>query len=330
MEGGKRRRSRSRGTSSRGTSSHSRPTRIDPTIAYKLSKIRKDSEKMNEKAVEQHLKDNNLTDLVSPYIYDNAQMNILKYILGSSNADAIAGLNALNYSGIINTSCPPPKEPWKTEGYKNILTGKLECREPIPRRTPLEGANTTKMCPDPSGDPMAIQKYVDMYGMSHCVRPVVSGQFSCPPKNDPTKTKLKVLKNNVGVCIADPMINRGKHNLMPSQIVYPDDINPNTIKYLQTYNSERLTLDQVSYLSNILRKSKNLKELGDIKAGLSGNHHYESLVSILDNIHKKSDISYAQSALGCYLQDYIKENRSDVDVEELLKVTGLEDSLRYS
>jgi len=306
---------------------HVRNRKPNYILEKKLQTIAKDAEKMNEKAIEKHLVANDLTDLVSPYIYDNAQMNILKYILGSSNANAMAALNALNYSGIINTSCPPPEEPWKTESYKNILTGKLECREPIPRRTVLpDGINDTKTCPDGSGDPMAIQKYVDMYGVAHCIRPVVSGDFSCPPKNDPTRTKLKVLKNNVGICVKDPMLTKSKHNLMPTQIVYPDKIDPNAVKYLQVYNDERLTLKQVYDLSEILRKSKNLKELGDIKAGLSGNRHYETLVLILDNIHRKSDINYAQSALSCYLKDYVRGNKSDTNVKQLLKLSGLEGS----
>ena len=333
MEGGRRRSHRQafrskREFGSRG-SSHKQERKVNPTIDYKLRKIAREAQEKNDEAVDEYLKNNNLTDLVSPYLYDNVQMNILKYILGSNNADAIAGLNALNYAGIINTDCPPPKEPWKTESYKNILTGKLECREPIPRRKPLGEVNEQKVCPEPNGDPMAIQKYVDMYGNAHCIRPVVSGQFSCPPKNDPTKTKLKVLKNNVGVCVEDPMLSRKKKNLMPSQLVYPNKIDPDAVKYLEVYNSERLTLDQIAYLSNILRKSRNLKELGDIKAGLSGDRHYESLVLILDNIHRKNDINLAQSALGCYLRDYLKENKSDIDVKELLKVSGLEDSLRH-
>ena len=326
MEGGRRKSHRSRGSASSG---HKRERKLNPTIDFKLRKIARESREKNDEAVDEYLKNNNLTDLVSPYIYDNVQMNILKYILGSQNADAIAALNALNYSGIINTDCPPPKEPWKTESYKNILTGKLECREPIPRRKPLGDINTKTVCPEPSGDPLAIQKYVDMYGNAHCIRPVVSGQFSCPPKHDPTKTKLKVLKNNVGICIEDPMLTRKKKNLMPGQIVYPDKINPNAVEFLQAYNAERLTLQQVSDLSNILRKSRNLKELGDIKAGLSGDRHYETLVVILDGINRKSDISLAQSALGCYLKEYIKENKTEVDVKKLLQLSGLEDSLRY-
>lgn len=328
MEGGKRRRSRRRGSSSEHQ--EERKKRTDPTIEYKLRKIAKEAEEKNEEVVDEYLKNNDLTDLVSPYIYDNVQMNVLKYILGSQNADSIAGLNALNYAGVINTSCPPPKEPWKTESYKNIITGKLECREPIPRRTENVPAGADPLsCPSPSGDPMAVQKYIDMYGQGHCVRPVVSGQFSCPPKNDPTKTKLKVLKNNVGVCVKDPMLTR-KKNLMPNQLVYVDKLDPNALKYLEVYNDERLTLQQIGYLNDILRKSKTMKELGDIKAGLSGDYHYESLVLILDNIHRKNDINYAQSALGCYLRDYIKDNKTDVNVKDLLKVSGLEDALRYN
>jgi hypothetical protein len=173
---------------------------------------------------------------------------------------------------------------------------------------------------------MAIQKYIDMYGQAHCVRPVVSGQFSCPPKNDPTKTKLKVLKNNVGVCIKDPLLDK-QTNLMPMQIVYPNNIDPNAIKYLEMYNNERMTLQQISSLNDILRKSRNLRDLGDIKAGLSKDRHYETLVLILDKINRKSDIGHAQNALGCYLRQYMEQNKSEINVQELFKISGLEDSL---
>lgn len=327
MEGGRRKRS---------ASSHSTPTgirhkerRVDPGIEYRLKKIAKEAREKNEETIDNYLKFNNLTDIVSPYIYDNSQMSILRYILGNDNADSIAALNALNYSGIINTDCPPPKEPWKTESFKNILTGKMECREPIPKRTQISGPT---VCPS-GGDPMAIQKYVDLYGRGHCIRPVVSGEFSCPPKSDPTKTKLKVLKNNVGICVKDPKLTR-KKPLLPKQIVYPNAIDPDALRFLDIYNDERLTLQQVGELNNIFRRSKNLRKISDLKAGLSGDTDYEALITVLDNIHHKKDIDLAKLALGNYLREYIANNTggnmNNDTVRKLLSMGGLEQGLEYN
>lgn len=116
---------------------------------------------------------------------------------------------------------------------------------------------------------------------------------------------------------------------MPSQLVYPNNIDPNAVKFLEVYNAERLTLRQIADLNDILSKSKNLKELGDIKAGLSEDRHYETLVMIIDSINKKQDIGLAKSALGSYLREFIKNNKTDINVKELISMSGLEESLRY-
>lgn len=279
---------------------------ISPSVEFQLKKVKKKREEENQKTVSEYLKNNDLTDLVSPYLGDPVQMNILSYILGRNNVDQITALNALAYSGIVNTKCPPPSEPDKTEEYINILTGKKECREPIPKRTQRYTVGPdgdpipygAPKCPEPGGDPLAIQKYIDFFGKAQCIRPVLSGSFSCPPSNDPKKTKLVVLKNNVGICVEDPTLQPpGKKVLMPTQLVFPDDVNSRIVDFLKLYGHVRFTSDAIRALSHVLKSSKTLKDIGDIKRGLSGDPEYETISIVLDNIRGVEDISIAKTAL---------------------------------
>lgn len=346
QQGGRRRRRRSR------SREHAAPTHksdktlkidektgnmhwVSPSVEFQLKKVKKRRDEENQKTVNEYLKNNDLTDLVSPYLYDPVQMNILSYILGRKNVDEIAALNALAYSGIVNTKCPPPGEPDKTEEYINILTGKKECREPIPKRKQRVDPETMKplgatQCPEPGGDPLAIQKYIDFFGKAQCVRPVLSGSFSCPPAQDPKKTKLVVLKNNVGICVEDPALQpSNKKVLMPTQLVYPDDVNARIADFLKIYSNIRWSSDAIKSLGHVLRSSKSLRDIGDIKRGLSGDPEYESIAIILDNIRGAEDISIAKTALVQFAKEKHPEAiypEGEYAVEGLMEFHGIDPS----
>lgn len=280
--------------------------RIAPDLRYKIKKIRETRDKENNKTVDKYLKENDISDLVSPYMYDPVQKNLLNHILGTRNANDMVALNTLTYSGIINTSCPPPGEPDRTEEYINLLTGKKECREPVPDRQPLDDASRNLTCPQPGGDPLAIEKYIDYWGKAHCSRPVLSGSFSCPPRSDPGKTKRIALKNGVGICVEDPKLQSNKDKvLMPTTLVFPDKVNANLVKFLGIYNNNRFKTDMVNYLSQLFKSYPRLKDLQVVvgSEGLSGMPEFTQIKMVVDAMNKDEDIGIAHSALAKYAQE---------------------------
>lgn len=314
---------------SRGMGTETPQTELKPKkyIEDQISRIEHEARRNKKEAVDEYLEQNNLTDLVSPYMTDPVQKNLISYIIGSRNADDMARVSALAYAGIINTTCPPPGEPWKTEMYTNPLTGKVECRRPIPRRT-IADPSKDITCPNPNGDPAAIQKYIDFYGQPHCIRPVLSGSFSCPD-GDPTKTKLKVLKNNVGICVEDDLVRKrnNKKRIMTNQLVFPDDANSAIARFMSIYDNNRLTLEQINELNKIFKEKRTLRSIRDIKAGLSGDPDYETMTIILDNINNQNDVSYARTALSTYLRNVLNNNNAEMKIEDFLKLNGIEDAL---
>jgi len=260
-------------------------------IDKKLEYWKNQKEKKSEELVDKFIQNNNLSDIVSPYMYNKDSENILKYILGRKEMDKIIGLNALAYSGVINTTCPPPNAPDQTEEFLNIMTGKKECREPIPKRKQLSGVDKCKE---------GLEKYIDFFGKAHCQRPVLSGAFSCPPKGDPSKLKRVVLKNNVGICVEDPLLTKGsKKFVIPAQLVYFNDkINEKMVDMLNYLNQSRLSNDILMRLGNILKYNRSLS---DIKSGLSRDPEYEIFALMADNLHEKDDVHIAKSAYMYYL-----------------------------
>jgi len=269
---------------------------VVPNVEREIEKLRKKKDAENAKAVKKYLAMNNLTDLVSPYMADPVQKSILSYILGRKNVNEIEMLNALVYSGIINTKCPPPGEEHKTEEYINILTGKTECREPIPAREAITDADIS--CPQLDGDPYAIEKYIDFFGEAKCRRPVLSGAFTCPPAGNPKKTQHVTLANGTGVCVEDSRFKKDSDKfILPTNLVYPDEINTRIVEFLRMYVDNRFTSEQVHHLASLFR---NAKTLGDLKRGLSNDAYYEEIVAIVSNMKSDDDIGIAKSALLQY------------------------------
>ena len=275
---------------------------ISPKIKFELMKLNKNRDIQNKQMVERYLQDNDLTEYLSPYFADPVQKNILSYILGKRNVDEMEMLNALVYSGIINQSCPAPGAPNKTEAYTNLVTGKMECREPIPNRQQTSGVDT---CPRtingvPVGDPFAVEKYINYFGEAECRRPVISGAFSCPPSNDPTKTKHITLKNNVGICVVDPATIPAKEKIMiPSNF----------------------TMSAVKRIAEILR---NAKSLDDINMGLSGDPHYEAIMAIVSNMKSDEDISIAKTAMFEYAKNLPEFQTEQFSIDQMLDFNGID------
>ena len=292
---------------------------VVPNVERELEKLRKKKDADNAKAVKKYLEMNNLTDLVSPYMADPVQKSILSYILGRKNVNEMEMLNALVYSGIINTKCPPPGEEHKTEEYINVLTGKTECRDPIPPREAVTDANIK--CPQSDGDPYALEKYIDFFGQAKCRRPVLSGAFTCPPAGgDPKKTMHVTLANGVGVCVEDSRFKKDSTKfVLPTHLVYPDEINVRVVEFLKLYVDNRFTSEQVHRLAALFR---NAKTLGDLKKGLSGDAYYEEVVAIVSNMKSDDDIGIAKSAL----MEYAK-SMGQVNGTEVLELQGIDPSM---
>lgn len=299
-----------------------------PYIMNQINKIERDAIKKKQEAVDEYLAQNNLTDLVSPYITDPVQKNLISHIIGSKNTDDMARVSALAYSGIINTTCPPPGEPWKTELYTNPLTGKTECRSPIPKRVLKDPKLADFTCPRLNDDPNAIQKYIDYYGQPQCIRPVFSGSFSCPD-GDPTKTKLKVLKNNVGICVDDDLVKqkKNKRKIMPNNLIFSDDANSAISNFMNIYDNNRLTLEQIKELNGIFKNKNDLKSIRNIQAGLSSDPDYETMSIILNNINSKNDIAYARTALSTYLRNVMKNNNTEMTAKDFFNLNGIGSSM---
>lgn len=297
---------------------------ITPKIKYELMKLEKQRNFKNKEIVDKYLEENNITDYVSPYMSDPVQKNILSFIIGKKNINEIEMLNSLVYSGIINNSCPLPNEPHKTEVYINPFTGKNECREPIPEREQISGVAE---CPQKDkngnvfGDPYATEKYINYYGEAECRRPVISGQFSCPPANDPKKTKHITLKNNIGVCIEDPKLMKTEDKYpIPANLVYPDDINSKLAYFMRICLMNNFTIDSVKRISKVL---KNAKSLADLSYGLSGDPHYEAIMEIVKNVRSNEDIAIAKTAMFEYAKNLPEFNQESLTISQMLDFSGI-------
>jgi hypothetical protein len=300
---------------------------ITPKIKFSLMKIEKQRNFQNKEIVNKYLEQNNLTEYVTPYMSDPVQNHLLKFILGTKNVDEIAMLNALVYSGIINNSCPLPNEPNKTDVYINPVTGKNECREPIPERQQISGVS---QCPNKDGDgnvigdPYAVEKYINYYGEAECRRPVISGEFSCPQSNDPKKTKHITLKNNVGICIEDPKLMKTEDKvLIPANLVYPDDVNTKLSHFMRICLMNNFTINSVKRISKIL---KNSNSTSDLSMGLSGDPHYEAIMAIVNNIKSNEDISIAKTAMFEYAKNLPEFNQEQLTINQLLDFNGIDPS----
>jgi hypothetical protein len=300
---------------------------VTPQVESRIAAIMRKKHREDNRLVDEYLSTNDITELVSPYMNDPVQTTILSHILGTKSVKEMQKLNALVYSGIIKNSCPPPGAEHKTEAYVNFLTGKTECREPIPSRpqvTLKDGKPWgVDKCPDPLGDPLAVEKYITFFGEGKCRRPVVSGEFSCPPADDPNKIHHITLPNNVGICVEDSRAKDPKQRVvMPVQLVYPPEINDEIIGFIKLASRANFTRDTLSLLGEQLRKTSNVSGLQNVLAGLSGSPHFELAQVIIGNIRSPNQIPLAQTALW-ELQKMTASEKGQLNAQNFLHHYGL-------
>jgi len=190
-------------------------------------------------------------DLVRPYTVSLPQRRQLESLLGKKDVSQLETLNSLIYSGIIDTSCPEGHHK-----YIDNLTGQTQCKRPIKRVIQYTGV--TK-CPDPMGDPLAIEHYVDAMGDGKCRRPVLRGKFQC---DDPSQEHV-TLPDGTGICV------RSKESLdreffIPDHVVYPGRIFNQVKAFENLFNGFGLNRMQVRDLNRVLLNSKNVRDLRPI------------------------------------------------------------------
>lgn len=290
--------------------------RIDPNVSYRVRKLVREKEKDEKEAIDKYIDENDISDLVTPYMADPVLNNILSYTLGVKDVNKMSTINALAYSGIVNTSCPVPGDPYKTEKYINILTGTEECREPFKERQQVSG-------PKPGECGPGLEHYIDYFGVAHCERPVLSGSFQCPPRSDPGKTKRVTINNGVGICVTDPTLKADKEKvIMPNTLIFPDAVNAKLVDFLKIYNGARYRSNQVEQLKYLFNNQGG--DLAQLKnslniAALSGD---PSFVSIANSINSTEDVGIAQTALARYAKGTGQLNTNNIgDVLAFSQVT---------
>lgn len=231
-----------------------------------------------------------MSDLVGPYYVNPAQLRMLKSIIGSEEADAMRIITSAVQTGKINYSCPPISHPDWTESAIDPTTGKLICRPPAKLRLKPNDYDS-RSCPEPGGDPLAIEKYIDYLGNTVCRRPVLRGHQSCPPPFDRSKVHHIVTKTGEGLCVADP------YPMQPqSYMVFPFNINKKTRDMLESLN--------ISYgdimIDHLIRMNKYLNTYDD-PVGLKTALHEDPITNIFKKfiglIRTKDDIHIANIAL---------------------------------
>lgn len=294
----------------------------DPREAFvlkQIASIKRQHEGKNKEMLDKYLQENDISDLVRPYISDPIQINLLNYILGSENVSQMQQVAALAYTGVINNNCPPPSAPYKTEAYINPQTNKLECREPIrDYSNRVSTKNKIKQCPDGS-DPLAVEKYIDFFGNVQCQRPVLSGDFQCPTPDNPTRTKRVVLKDNVGICIEDPMLKNIKNKTpMGDRLVFTDDVNEQIVNYIDII-SLNFNAVQIQKMKAYLEK---VNSVGDLMEGLTNDPDFEHFVRLAGtHIRTNKDLSLAKLAL---LELNKGTSSVNLDINSMLNMSGID------
>ena len=181
-----------------------------------------------------------IIDLVSPYQVNPYQRRILSYVIGKDSVDRMEATNALTYAGIIDNSCPPG-----LEEYVHVVTGKRQCRPRLKKVVQWRGKVG---CPDPQGDPYAIEHFVDAQGVGQCRRPVLQGHFRCPPHNAPDKIEHITLPDGTGVCIA-PRADIDNEFFIPDHVVYPRGIMSRIQDFEKLFKQFNLNSDHIRHLN---------------------------------------------------------------------------------
>ena len=248
----------------------------------------------------QHVERNDIMDITSPYMVNMSQRNLLSHLLGRNKVSDMEMANALSYAGFLNASCPPVNEPNKTEPYIDLLSGKLQCREPS--RNILQSFGVPSAgCPNKFGDPMAIEHYVDHLGRGACRRPVFNGQFNCPTSDNLKATKHVTLPNGTGICVEDEFYDKEPF-IMPRQLVYPAKMNEKILDFINVYNNSKMDVNSILRLNSYFRgfEGNNISKLRNVLENDPTSAIYNVVASKIKNL---SDPKMANYALVHYFRE---------------------------
>ena len=230
------------------------------------------------------------SDLIAPYVQDFAQRKILMDIFGRQNVHELEVYNMLHNSGLIRQDC----KYYGMEEYTNKVTGERGCRPAFDKRRIANPEQARKSCPDPRGDPLAIQKYIDILGHVKCIRPIYSGKFQCPPKDKPNLTNLARLPDGTGICVADD----SWESMQPRSIMY-DRTMQEKLKDYQKILKEIDEIDDVSsdVLMDMNGYFKSFSNVNSLMLAIRKKEYYPLFKNFFHKINAPEDISLANNAL---------------------------------
>lgn len=277
---------------------------------------------------EKYGKPYDISNLVSPYYVNQHQRQMLTDIIGKSNVDDIEMMNALVYSGVINAECPPRGDPTKSQMYADPVTGRVQCRRPMPSdptawNWQYTNADGTKQdfdpsisCPSENGNPLATEKYIDAYGRTKCRVPVIRGDFSCPSGSIRTRdpnmqaylgshTQGVTLSDGTGVCVEPENISSS--GLYPTGLVnqsyamlYGDSVYDRMKGYVNYLDDVGGNVDMLMQLGRVVRESTYAD---DFASKISRDPMLSVMMPIANSIKNPEDLKVFSAALYEHLKE---------------------------
>lgn len=284
---------------------------------YEELKYKKSKEDNKTKYKTRNL-ERNMMDLVPPYQVNPAQRRLLEHILGVKNVSDIELFNTLVHAGLVNTKCPPLGEPMKSETYVDPITGRSQCRYPIPYRKIYEDRN----CPDSDGDPFATEKYVDWQGKVTCRRPVIRGAFFCPEPGAPDKTRSVVMADGTGICMPEER-SQNSTKLFPSQVMYPDSTNHKITMFESIFANINMNPELVNRLNSLFKSNDCLK---DLKSAVEKDTSLGWLKGAVSKMRSNKDVKICNAALYQYVRKNMPhyfDNRYPSSTDGFLSFFGI-------
>jgi hypothetical protein len=281
-----------------------------------------------KKERERQRKATDITHLVDPFTILPEHRRVLSYLMGTENERDIERLASLTHAGIVNAVCPPQDNPLMTEEYIDVITGVKSCREPSVPRTYKDKDSKDKKCPDPEGDPFAIEKYLNEDGTATCERPVVRGYFQCPPLA-PGKEELKyrhTLADGTGICLDyDPNKINYKAESMPDTITmllntYPDKIKEFFNIYYSSFNGITMGKDSIDRLNSLLISNLGYK---DFLREISRDDTFKVLYDTFKNMNSDQHLKIVNLALYKHILDHGSYFRERPTIGDRMRFFGV-------
>ena len=294
--------------------------RVVPSSGESLKKGALRSIQNDKRAVKNMKRDlasRDISEYVYPYAVHPGQEKLLKNILGTENVAELKQFNALVHNGILNNSCPPQGRPDLTEEYTDPVTGVKQCRPPM-RAAMLQGSVINKgKCPDPNGgDPYAIESYLTHDNQVTCRRPVLRGEFQCPPYGRPADKFHHTLSDGTGVCINRDPRNQDLRDLeiatSVSEILMASmtpDVKALYKTIFGTLTDMHLTKESAERLNKIFVSTKCTK---DLVAELENDTFFKARAHLFKRIlTSKDNVCVANRALYDYIEQHLPEYFDD-------------------